>query len=289
MKIFLPILIFFTLIACKNDPKKDEVDTSFPIDNEEEIVDSLTVSDKNLETQQQTLIIKRKELLEKKDAKEELENLLISKSYLKESDWYTLDFKYPYLNEKIKPQFENFNEYISKYYLDAKGVEKQILEEKRLCDSLGIPKQNELRKVDYKIYNLNDRLISVLFYKENHYTGAAHAAYTFETMNFDLERAVFMNYEDFFNNGSEEELREILNTLLKEKINSGEMYYDCWAISADDFFNAKNNFVINDDVVEFYFDDCVICPSYTGTYSIQIPLEMLMPVLRKYKKNPLLG
>lgn len=289
MKIFLPILIFFMLIACKNDPKKNKVDTSFPIDNEEEIVDSLKISDKNLETQQQTLILKRKELLEKKDAKEELENLLISKSYLKESDWYTLDFKYPYLNEKIKPQFENFNEYISKYYLDAKGVEKQILEEKRLCDSLGIPKQNELRKVDYKIYNLNDRLISVLFYKENHYTGAAHAAYTFETMNFDLERAVFMNYEDFFNNGSEEELREILNTLLKEKINSGEMYYDCWAISADDFFNAKNNFVINDDVVEFYFDDCVICPSYTGTYSIKIPLEMLMPVLRKYKMNPLLG
>ncbi|MDX1782953.1 MAG: RsiV family protein, partial [Aequorivita vladivostokensis] len=254
-----------------------------------EITDSLKVSDKNLESQQQTLILKRKELLEKTDSRAEMENLLISKSFKKQGDHYLLDFKYPYLNEKIKPQFENFNEYISKYYLDAKGVEKQILEEKRLCDSLGIPKQNELRKVDYKIYNLNDRLISVLFYKENHYTGAAHAAYTFETMNFDLERAVFMNYEDFFNNGSEEELREILNTLLKEKINSGEMYYDCWAISADDFFDAKNNFVINDDVVEFYFDDCVICPSYTGTYSIQIPMEMLMPVLRKYKKNPLIG
>ncbi len=288
MKIFLPILFSLTLLACKNDPKKEgiEIDTEI---NSEEIVDSLRVSDKNLETQQQTLIIKRQELLEKKDSKVELEKLLISKSFLKEGDWYTLDFKYPYLNQKIKPQFENFNEYISKYYLDTKGVEKQILEEKRLCDSLGIPKENELRTVDYKIYNLNDKLISVLFYKENHYTGAPHAAYTFDCLNFDLERAVFLNYEDFFNDGSEEELREILNDLLKEKINSGEMYYDCWAISADDFFDAKNNFVINDDVVEFYFDDCVICPSYTGTYSIKIPLEMLMPVLRKYKKNPLLG
>ncbi|MEH6763399.1 MAG: RsiV family protein [Aequorivita antarctica] len=289
MKIFLPFLILFTLIACKNDPKKEEIDTSAPLSNQEEILDSLHVSDRNLDAQQQTLNIKRQELLEKKDSKVEMEKLLISKSFLKEGDWYTLDFKYPYLNQKIKPQFENFNEYISKYYLDAKGVEKQILEEKRLCDSLGIPKQNEKRMVDYKIYNLNNRLISVLFYKENHYTGAAHAAYTFDCLNFDLERAVFMNYEDFFNNGSEEELRDILNTLLKTKINSGEMYYDCWAISADDFFDAKNNFVVNDDVVEFYFDDCVICPSYTGTYSIQIPLEMLMPVLRKYKKNPLIG
>ncbi|MAB58727.1 MAG: hypothetical protein CL524_14450 [Aequorivita sp.] len=287
MKNLLPYLLLILFFGCKNDPKKEVPDND--TDSIEEITDSLKVSDKNLENQQQTLILKRKELLEKTDSRAEMENLLISKSFKKQGDHYLLDFKYPYLNEKIKPQFENFNEYISKYYLDAKGVEKQILEEKRLCDSLGIPKQNELRKVDYKIYNLNDRLISVLFYKENHYTGAAHAAYTFETMNFDLERAVFMNYEDFFNNGSEEELREILNTLLKEKINSGEMYYDCWAISADDFFDAKNNFVINDDVVEFYFDDCVICPSYTGTYPIQIPMEMLMPVLRKYKKNPLIG
>ncbi|SRX55161.1 RsiV family protein [Aequorivita sp. CIP111184] len=288
MRILLPILILFVLLGCKNDQKKEE----FKIDTDtylEEIVDSLRVSDKNLEQQQKTLTIKRQELIEKKDSKEELEKLLISKSFVKEGDWYTIDFKYPYLNEKIKPQFENFNEYITKSYLNAKGVEKEILEEKRLCDSLGCPKQDEKRLVDYKIYNLNDRLISVLFYKENYYTGAAHASYTFDCLNFDLVSATFMEYEDIFNNGSEEELRGILNDLLKEKINSGEMYYDCWAISADDFFNAKNNFVINDDVVEFYFDDCVICPSYTGTYSIQIPLKMLMPVLRNYKKNPLLG
>ncbi|MDP2688118.1 MAG: DUF3298 domain-containing protein [Aequorivita sp.] len=288
MKMLLPVLILFVFFSCKNDPKKDEIDNDTEI-NSEEIVDSLRISDKNFETQQKTLILKRQELIEKKDAKAEMENLLISKSLLKEGNGYTLDFKYPYLNEKIKPQFENFNEYINKHFVDAKRIEAQILEEKRLCDSLGIPKQMEKRMVDYKIYNLNDRLISVLFYKENQYTGAAHAAYTFETLNFDLERAAFMNYEDFFNNGTEEELREILNELLKEKINSGEMYYDCWAISADDFFNAKNNFVINDDVVEYYFDDCIICPSYTGTYSIQIPLKRLMPVLRKYKKNPLLG
>ena len=157
-----------------------------------------------------------------------------------------------------------------------------------MCDSLGIPRQNELRSVDYKIYNLNDRIISVLFYKENHYTGAAHAAYTFETLNFDLERGVFLKFEDFFNDGTEEEVQEILNEFLKEKIQSGEMYYDCWTISDDDFFNAKNNFVINDMVVEYYFDDCIICPSYTGTYSIKIPLEMLKPVLRKHKKNLLM-
>lgn len=288
MKKLLTILLLLALFGCKNDSKKEENDNDVPIISNE-TVDSLKVSDRNLEQQQKTLIIKRQELLEKKDAKAELENLLVSKEFVKEGDWYKIDFRYPYLNPKIKPSYDNFNEYISKYYLDPEGVEKQLLEEKRLCDSLGVVKQNELRMVDYKIYNLNDRLISVLFYRENHYTGAMHAAYSFECLNFDLERSVFMNYEDFFNDGSEEELHQILNDLLREKINSGEFYYDCWEISFDDFFDAKNNFVINDDVVEFYFDDCVICPSYTGTYSIAIPLKMLMPVLRKYKRNPLLG
>lgn len=288
MKHLLPILILLALLGCKNDPKKDKVETEVE-HTSDGIIDSLRVSDKDFNQLERTLNLKRRELIEKKDQSAELENLVISKSFYKEGDKFTIDFEYPYLNEEIKPSYENFNEYISKYYLDAKGVEKQIKEEKRLCDSLGIPHGNEKRLVEYKIFNLNDRLISVLFYKENHYAGAAHASYTFETLNFDLERSTFMNYEDFFNSGTEEELRDILNVLLTEKINSGEMYYDCWIISDDDFFDAKNNFVITDDAAEFYFDDCVICPSYTGTYSIKIPLDMLMPVLRKNKKNPLLN
>lgn len=287
MRIILSLLFIFTLIACKNDPKSGKNESENDSYKEENL-DSIKVSDRDFQVIEHKFDLKRKELIEKNDQKEELENLLISKSFLKTNEGYTMDFKYPYLNEKLNPHFENFNEYISKYYLDAKGVEKQILEEKRLCDSLGIPQEHERRIVEYKIYNLNDRLISVLFYKENHYTGAAHAAYTFEALNFDLERSIFMNYENFFIDGSEEELREILNGLLKEKINSGEMYYDCWTISDDDFFDAKNNFVINDDVVEYYFDDCVICPSYTGTYSIKIPLKRLMPVLRRNERNPLI-
>lgn len=285
MKSLLPIFILFVLIGCKNDPKNDKILDEVEHTSDEK-PDSLQFSDRDL-MQDRFLNLKRRELLEKKDQKDELESLVISKSFFKEDDKLTIDFEYPYLNEKIKPSYENFNEYVSKHYLDIKGIEKQIREDKRLCDSLGIPHAEEKWIVEYKIYNLNDRLISILFYKENHYAGAAHASYTFETMNFDLEESTFMKYEDFFNSGSEEELREILNGLLAQKINSGEMYYDCWIISADDFFDSKNNYVLTDDAVEFYFDDCVICPSYTGTYSVKIPLEMLKPVLRNHKRNPL--
>ncbi len=288
-KIFV-ILFFIAFAGCKSDPDKKSVEEVVN-DSMEVVEDSLIVSEKDIELKkQQTITIKREELIKKEDERIELQDLVISKSFFKEEDLYVLDFKYPYLNEAIKPSYVNFNEYLHKYYIDIKGVEAQILEDKELyCDTLRANSYREKRKVDYKIYNVNEQLISVLFYKENYYSGAMHPSYTFDCLNFDLNRSVFMNYEDFFIDGSEEELRAILNELLSEKIASGELFYDCWEISADDFFEYKNNFVVDDTAVEFYFDDCVICPSYTGTYSIKIPLEILLPVLKKYNLNPLIG
>ncbi|WP_034258854.1 RsiV family protein [Altibacter lentus] len=290
LRVILAVTLVAILFGCKNDPDK-KGDGTFIEDATDPVEDSLvrSLEDSDLK-KQQTIEIKRTELIQKEDERSELEELVTAKSFFKEEDLYVLDFKYPYLNESLKPSYNNFNEYLQKYYIDIKGVEAQILEDKELyCDTLRTNRYREKRKVDYKIYAINEKLISVLFYKENYYAGAMHPSYTFDCLNFDLVRSVFMNYEDFFIDGSEEELRKILNELLNEKIASGEFFYDCWEISEDDFFEYKNNFVVDDNMVEFYFDDCVICPSYTGTYSIQIPLTKLLPVLRKYKNNPLLG
>ncbi|MCW9036685.1 RsiV family protein [Altibacter sp.] len=290
LRVILAVTLVAILFGCKNDPDK-KGDGTFIEDATDPVEDSLvrSLEDSDLK-KQQTIEIKRTELIQKEDERSELEELVTAKSFFKEEDLYVLDFKYPYLNESLKPSYNNFNEYLQKYYIDIKGVEAQILEDKELyCDTLRTNRYREKRKVDYKIYAINEKLISVLFYKENYYAGAMHPSYTFDCLNFDLVRSVFMNYEDFFIDGSEEELRKILNELLNEKIASGEFFYDCWEISEDDFFQYKNNFVVDDNMVEFYFDDCVICPSYTGTYSIQIPLTKLLPVLRKYKNNPLLG
>lgn len=285
MKTLLPFLFLILLIGCKNDPK-NEADSNLDVPPEG-VTSPQRIDDKDFDQKQHIFNLKRQELVSKQDQKDELDDLVISKSIFKETEGYLMDFEYPYLNPELDPIYNNFNTYINKHYLDVKEIEKQIREEKRLCDSLGLPKETEKRIIEYKIYNINDQLISVLFYKENHYTGAAHASYTFESLNFDLVKGDFLKYEDFFNEGTEEELRTILNNLLKEKINSGDMYYDCWAISSNDFMHSKNNFVLNENSVEYYFDDCVICPSYTGTYSIQIPIDSLKTVLRKGENNPL--
>jgi hypothetical protein len=290
MKQFLLILSLLLLLgSCKEDPKKEVVDEPLIEETDPVANDTIVATEGDLDLQRQIDVeIRKKQLVEKPDEREELEELIISKRFLREEDLYTIDFKYPYLNEKLKPSYVNFNEYISETYLDIAGVEAQILEDKELlCDTLRINKYREKRYVDYKVYNVNEKLVSVLFYKENFYSGTLHPSYTFDCLNFDLDRSVFMNYEDFFIEGSEEELRKILNEILVAKIESGDVYYDCWGISEEDFFEYKDNFVVDDKMVEYYFDDCVICPTYTGNFSVEIPLEELLPVLRRYNLNPL--
>ena len=276
-------------MSCKNDMQKaNDIESEPTFEESIELDSTKVVNDPELRKEEH-IIIKRESLVEKKDDKKELEKLVVSKTFKKDEDLYLIDFKYPYLNENIKESYRNFNEYLEDSYMDLNGVEASILEDKELyCDTLRINRFREKRIVDYKIYNLNEQLISVLFYKENYYSGTLHPSYTFDCLNFDLERSVFMNYEDFFNEGSEEEMKKIINEVLSEKINSGDIYYDCWEISFDDFFEYKDNFVVDDQKVEYYFDDCVICPSYTGTFSVEIPLEKLLPVLRRYKLNPFL-
>ena len=298
MKYVSIILIALTLFSCKNKTEKQQQnEEQLTVDSNKEILpfedvlpfDTLS-KNKNAELKKtKSIVIKRQSLIDKKDDKAELEELVIHKTFMKDEDLYLIDFKYPYLNEQLKESYHNFNEYLEETYMDIAGVEASILEDKELiCDTIRINRFKEKRLIDYKIYNINETLVSVLFYKENYYSGTLHPNYSFDCLNFDLERSVFMNYEDFFNEGSEEQMTKIVNKVLTEKINLGEIYYDCWEMTLDDFFENKDNFVVNDYKVEYYFDDCVICPSYTGTFSVEIPLERLLPVLKKYKFNPLI-
>lgn len=290
MKYYISLFLFALIISCKKDVKNETIETIIetPIETNKETIDSAIVSTPDLKQNKSISIeLKQKKLIEKKDEKKELEKLILDKKFLKVKTDYTLDFTYPQLNEKLNNKYVNFNEYINDYYVDIAGTEADILASKQLCDSITLKDFNEKRLINYKIYNVNDDLISVVFYKENFYSGALHPSYSFDCMNFDLNRGVFMTYEDFFLKGTEEEFVSLLNEEINSKINEGELYYDCWELSQDDFFQAKNNFVLNETYVEYYFDDCVMCPSYTGSYSVKIPLVKLLSVIKKYDLNPL--
>ncbi|WP_062061582.1 RsiV family protein [Aquimarina longa] len=288
MKTLITILIVLHFASCKEErsPQKEldeqEIETKQIV--EEDTATAISFfSEKKLElNHKKNKSIKKQRLIEAEDDKIQLQELVVSKSFLKKEDLYILDYQYPYLNEKINPSYSIFNDFIVENYLNIEKTENQILEDKELlCDTLKINRFRDKRSLDYKIYNVKNDLISVVLYKENYYSGMIYTTYTFDCINFDLKKQDFIYFNDFFIANSEEVLFTTINTIIKESINSGELYYDCWELSKGDFKAYKNNFVVNGDAIEFYFDDCIICPSYTGTYFIEIPIKKIVHLIKK--------
>ncbi|WP_299215308.1 RsiV family protein [uncultured Aquimarina sp.] len=284
-----------SLMACSNrtqikeNPEMDTTESEQILD--QNIDSTQYFSEESLElNQEKTKSIKVERLITIEDDRNKLQELVIAKKFYKEEDLYILDYKYPYLNEEIDTNNTKFNNFLTENYLNIEATENEILEDKVIfCDSLGIGRCMDKRIIDYKIYAVKSNLISVLLYKENYYSGMKHSTYMFECLNFDLNNHTFMYYNDFFVDNSEKELLATINKTISSGINSGELYYECWELSEEDFKVYKNNFVVNDDTVEFYFDDCIICPSYTGTYSIEIPIKEIMHLIKKYNDQPLIG
>jgi len=295
MKTLIISVAVISLMACntrtqiKENPEKDVIEREQLLDQNTDSTQYF--SEETLElNQEKTKSIKVERLITTEDDKNKLQELVIAKKLYKEEDFYILDYKYPYLNEEMDVDNVQFNDFIAENYLNIEATENEILEDKVIfCDSLGIGRCMDKRVIDYKVYSVKSNLISVLLYKENYYSGMKYSTYMFECLNFDLNNHKFIYYNDFFINNSEKELLTIINKTITSSINSGELYYECWELSEEDFKVYKNNFVVNDDTVEFYFDDCIICPSYTGTYSIEIPIKAIMHLIKKYNDQPLIG
>jgi hypothetical protein len=87
-----------------------------------------------------------------------------------------------------------------------------------------------------------------------------------------------MTYEGLFCSRIRRRISGIINESINEQMSKGDLYYDCWEVTSDDFFTSKTTLCLMATLL--YFDDCVICPSYTGTYSIELPLMDLLSVLK---------
>ena len=169
MKLLYVALLLLIISSCKNDNRINNSVDIDDVENTDSIInDSIQIVDTDIETVNKTISIelKQKQLIEKKDERKDLETLIIDKSYVVEKKDYTINFKYPLLNESFKPTNKNFNDFINEYYINITGTESDILESKLLCDSLEAKTFREERFIDYKIYNVNDQLVSVLFIKK---------------------------------------------------------------------------------------------------------------------------
>lgn len=208
------------------------------------------------------------------------EKIVLEKHILEENEKTVLDFHYPVLNEDIEANYSNFNRYIT-MNLVKKNITLMRENEEfiPLCDSIETSRQKS--KINYAIKE-NRKVLSTVFVIENFYSQAMSSNVSFETVNYDLDKAKIINFEDYFKPNSEQVILTHLNKIITSNIDSGEMYYDCWEISEGDFNLYKNNYIIDGDLIRFYFNDCVVCPSYTGTYYIETTKDLLSMCIEEY-------
>lgn len=293
MKIVFTTLTILLLLSCKQHLEESIVPKNTNTENsalDPDSADSIYFTDKDIrELQAKSQLVKKENLLAIEDDLPALQEAVQSMKLYKEADEYVLDYTYPYLNEDIDRRYKTFNDYMSESYLNIEQTINQILEDKELlCDTLKIKRFRDKRIIDFKVHATQNNLISILLYKENYYSGMLHSTYMFECLNYDVKKQEFITYNDFFLEGSERMVFDLINQTIYDDIHSGEMYYDCWELSDTDFRAYKNNFVINGDAIEFYFDDCVICPSYTGQYSVVIPILEIIHLIKGFQKPLLL-
>ncbi len=282
MKKTIVFLVFLPLFSCKNEKAVQE---KVLTDRVEMVKHSKSVDPKEI-SKEENQTHKRERLLSEKDDKLNLENLISTKTFYKKEGNYILNYKYPHLNEIIKPSYQVFNNYIQNYYLKTEKYVSDVLKNNSLsCDSSVIDVHRYKRIIDYKVYSKKNNLISILLYKANHYTDEDHSSYMFKYLNFDLEASVFLRYNTLFEKNSETEMLSIINDKLISKITSKNIYKDCWELSKNDFDRNKNNFVITDGMIKFYFDDCIICPYYTGRYFVEIDLNEITHLLNDDTKE----
>ncbi|MEQ3654283.1 MAG: DUF3298 domain-containing protein [Dokdonia sp.] len=297
MKTLLPVLFMLLMVSsCKQNNTKPAPDSrlqTFPRDSsllDKDSADSLYLTNADIrELQAQRQQRKKEGLLAIPDDKIALENTIETKTITLTEDEYVLDYTYPYLDPSRHPSFKTFNDYMQESYLNTEQTINEILEDKELlCDTLNIQRFRDKRIIDFKVFSTANNLLSVLLYKENYYSGMIHSAYMFDCLNFDIEKNEFIYFNDFFVEGAQQEVLTMINSTIDQEITSGQMYYDCWELSKEDFMAYRDNFVVDGDHISFYFDDCVICPSYTGTYAVAIPVTKMLHLIKEYQKPILL-
>jgi len=280
------ILIFLSLLSLKMCQKHYEPKTSITTakDSIEDIkpdIDLPVIGSTKLSIEER--IIKKNSQLYANGTKLQQTGIVVSKELIVTEDLYELNFRYPYLDSEHSSVF---NTYIADRYLNLEKIANQILDDKeQQCNVFKGACDKDLKYLDFAVFSLQEELLSVVLYEENYYAGAAHATYRFDCLNFDLNKGKLLRFNDIFIDKADHFVFLKLNQKIQELRGLGELFYECWELDKANFLNYKNNFVVNEDTIRYYFDDCVICPSFTGAYFVDLPINDLIPFLNIYTQK----
>lgn len=192
---------------------------------------------------------------------------------------FEISIEYPQLEGATAARAADFNEaarsLASKEAADfRKGVAQHLAEYK---DSPPSEVGNYL-ELHYYVNYADDRLISVGFYEDTYYTGAAHPNHSTVVLNYDLKAGRTLRLADLFRPGSGY-LKTISDYCIREL--KGDSDSDGGLIEEGASAKSENyrNWLVKRQGLEITFDPYQVGPYVAGPQYVTVPYKALAGVI----------
>jgi hypothetical protein len=131
--------------------------------------------------------------------------------------------------------------------------------------------------------NHNDNQILNLEYQKSSYTGGAHGINTNKYLNFNLKNGALLKFEDIFLKGSEKQLLQILESVLRASYNipMHQSLGDFGFTLPNDRLYITKNFYINRLGIGFYYNVYEIAPYAVGSQDLFLPYSKIKHLIKK--------
>jgi hypothetical protein len=186
---------------------------------------------------------------------------------------YTMDLKFPYLEQAPDPRFDLFNREVDKV---INSIQQDFLD--NLKKSPVTPDPNmppSFLGSDYKITHGNAGLLSVLFSIDFYMAGAAHPNQYARTLNLNITDGKVLNLADLFNPGADY-LKVISDYCIQDLKNQGRLETESGALPNADNYRSWN---ITPQGLLISFDPYQVIAYAMGPQAVTIPYASLKQII----------
>ncbi len=182
--------------------------------------------------------------------------------------------------DQFSPQ-EALTSYMDEYKEEYKSLSNMYYEEVQRMKDDNMPMWYwYYLNLENKIKFTNDSLLSYAVEFSN-YTGGAHGSYNVVFTNIDLNNLTTVSEEDIFIPNYQKPLAEIIiRRLMKQnEVDKPEDLLNIGFFNIEEIF-PNNNFWINEEGLNYVFNQYEIAPYVMGAIEVFIPFEDLKDILK---------
>jgi hypothetical protein len=217
--------------------------------------------------------------LNNQQEKKEIQKLEIEdKEIIDNTKPFKINIVYPYING-----LNEFNEKVNKIILtEQENFKKISLENDQSVKEIDIESYNQYPReytlnINYNKGRVDEETVSLIFDISN-FTGGAHGANYFLSLNYNPKEAKEIKLNDLFK--EKDYLKKIsdycikdLTKQIQEKIEDPEGFKNVWIEQgAGPEYKNFSFFLINENNITFYFPQYQIAPYALGSFEVMMPL-----------------